>query len=39
MNGPPNLVNNGIKRLKGVPRSTVVLIVLCLLALGGFTMI
>ena len=39
MNGPPNLVNNGIKMLKGMPRSTVVLIFLCLLALGGFTVI
>lgn len=37
MNGPPNLVNNGIKMLKGVPRSTYVLIFLCLLVLGGFT--
>lgn len=38
MNGPPNLVNNGIQMLKGIPRSTVVLILLCILALGAFTM-
>lgn len=36
MNGPPNLVDKGIKMLKGMPRSTVVLILLCILALGGF---
>ena len=39
MNGPPSLVNNGIKMLKSMPRSTVVLIFLCLLALGGFTVV
>lgn len=39
MNSPPNLANNGIKMLKSLPRSVVVLVLLCLLALGGFTII
>jgi len=39
MNGPPNLASNGIKMLKSVPRSVIVLAVLCLLALGGFTVL
>lgn len=39
MNSPPNLANNGIKMLKSVPRSVIVLAFLCLLALGGFTVV
>lgn len=39
MNSPPNLANNGIKMLKGVPRSVIVLAVLCLLALGGIMVV
>jgi hypothetical protein len=35
MSGSPKLVQNGIKMLKGVPRSRIVLIVLCLLVLVG----
>jgi hypothetical protein len=39
MNGPPNLADNGIKVRKSVPRSVIVLAVLCLLALGGFAVV
>jgi hypothetical protein len=40
MNGPPRLavlVEGGLKKLANVPRSAVLLVFLCLLALGGFT--
>jgi hypothetical protein len=42
MNGPPRLagvLDGGLKRLAKVPRSVVLLICLCLLVLGGFTVI
>jgi hypothetical protein len=42
MNGPPRLagvMDGGLKRLAKVPRSVVLLICLCLLTLGGFTVI
>lgn len=46
MNGPPRLANklavlmkDGLKKLANVPRSAILLVFLCLLALGGFTVI
>jgi hypothetical protein len=42
MNGPPRLAvltEGGLKKLANVPRSAVLLVCLCLLGLGGFTVV